>query len=448
MLKQRLLAGGIAFLSATFLLTPLSLLAQEEQPAAAETSADEAPAAAGNESVSPSGSEIPMRDSGSEAAPTESSRGGVTAEGIGNYSRSPFHVSVSVREGYDDNVYTTKLNPIGSWFTNASALFDYHFGSPRTRLDLQAVAGATYYYYRPFGQEYDVNTGLTLALEHHATPRLTLSAAAYVTYQTEPDLNSNLSINRRAGNYFYTVDKFTLAYQWTPRFATATSYTFGAINYDNSEIGAFEDRFEHTFGNEFRFLVLPTTTLVGEYRYQIVDYDTATRDSTTHFVLAGVDHTFNPRFNVSVRAGAEFRDIDNFGERTSPYAESTLRYAVGQRTSVSWTNRYGLEEPDVIGAPSRTTYRTGLVVSHGFTSRITATGNLFYQHDDNDGVATPTFIVPPFTEDVLDIGLGLRYEINHYLAFLAGYEHAEVFSDVFLREYSRNRYYLGLNGTF
>src|SRR6476469_3218999 len=26
--------------------------------------------------------------------------------GTGNFTRSPFHISVSVREGYDDNVYT------------------------------------------------------------------------------------------------------------------------------------------------------------------------------------------------------------------------------------------------------------------------------------------------------------------------------------------------------
>src|SRR5207302_5022880 len=186
-----------------------------------------------------------------------------------------------------------------------------------------------------------------------------------------PDPSTTLGVNRVSGNFFYTTDKFSLAYQWAPRFSTATSYTLGLIDYENSVIGAYEDRFEHTFGNEFRFLTLPTTTLVGEYRYQIVDFDQSPRDSTSHFVLGGLDHSFNPRFNVSLRAGAEFREIENFGERTSPYGEATLRYAAGQRTSISWVNRYGLEEPDTAVNPSRTTFRTGLSISYGILTRIT-----------------------------------------------------------------------------
>src|ERR1041385_3886034 len=201
--------------------------------------------------------------------------------GTGNFARSPFRVSVAVREGYDDNVYTTNENPIGSFFTNGNVVIGYKFGSARTRLDVEAHGGASYYYNRPFGQDYDINTGLTLTISHQATPRLGLAGAAYLTYQSEPDFNTGFGINRRNGNYFYTNDKFSTSYQWTPRFSTVTSYTLGVINYEDSSIGAYEDRFEHTFGNEFRYLVLPTTTLVGEYRYEIIDFDTAARDSMT-----------------------------------------------------------------------------------------------------------------------------------------------------------------------
>ncbi len=451
MRTRKFSAGGLAFLAALALCAPTALRAQDEEAnnGAVNNSGEHATTSSGKEVMRDSSKEV-MDDSGKQGV--ENSGEGATASGTGNFARSPFHVSVSVREGYDDNVYTTKLNKVGSFFTNGSVVLDYNFGSPRTRFDLEAVAGATYYYYRPFGQQYDINTSLTLGLEHHATPRLTLTASSYLTYQTEPDFNRTFGfgVNRRSGNFFYTADKFGVAYQWAPRFSTVTSYTLGVINYDDSAIGSFEDRFEHTFGNEFRFLVQPTTTLVGEYRYQIVDFVDANRDSTTHFVLGGVDHTFNPRFNVSLRGGVEFREFDNsnFNERTSPYAEATLRYAVGKRTSVSWVNRYGLEEPDVPGTPSRNTFRTGLVASYGITPRITASGSFFYEHDSNDGVVTPTFVVDGFDENTIDIGIGLRYEINRVFSVIAGYTHTQVFSDIFLREYSRNRYYLGLTATF
>jgi hypothetical protein len=368
--------------------------------------------------------------------------------GTGNFARSPFHVSVAVREGYDDNVYTTKINPVGSFYTNGNVVLDYKFGNARTQISLEAFGGLTYYYNRPFGQEYDISSGFSLSASHQATPRLGFGAVIYLAYQSEPDFNTGFGINRRSGNFFYTSDKFSTSYLWAPRFSTVTSYTLGVVNYEDSSIGLYEDRFEHTFGNEFRFLLLPTTTLVGEYRYQIIDYESAPRDSTTHFVLAGLDHTFNPRFNVSLRGGAEFREFEDFAERTSPYGEATVNYALGQRTSISWSNRYGLDEPDVPGAASRTTFRTGLRANYAISPRLSSTLAVFYQHDENEGLSTPTTFVPAFNEDSLDLSLGIRYEINHTFAALAGYEHTEVLSDITLREYARNRYYLGLNATF
>jgi len=368
--------------------------------------------------------------------------------GPGRFGRTPFHVSVSVREGYDDNVYTSKIQRVGSWFTNGNVQLDYQFGDARTRFDLQAYGGISYYYHRPFGQDYDIDTGLILNARHQFTPRLGGQAEIYIAYRTEPEIGQGIGINRRNGNYFYSSDKFALSYVWAPRFSTLTSYTLTALQFENGAIAAYEDRFEHTFGNEFRFLWLPTTTLVAEYRFQIVDYDTAPQSSTTHYLLGGLDHSLHPRFNVSLRSGAQFREFDNFGEETSPYAEATLNYALGPHASVSWVNRYGLDQPDVAGAASRTTYRTGLVLNYPFTARIRSTFSLYYQHDSYDPLLTPTFFSPAFDEDSLDLGLGVRYEINPIFAVLAGYNHTEVFSDIFFREYARNRYYLGFNATF
>lgn len=391
-----------------------------------------------NDSIERSATETGSR----ETAPAERDLG------TGNFTRSPFRVSVSVREGYDDNVYTANLNPVGSFFTNGSATVEYKFGNARTTFDLEAFGGLTYFYNRPFGQTYDINSGLTISASHKATPRLGFGASVYLTYQSEPDINTGIGLNRRTGNYFYTNDKFSISYLWTPRFSTVTSYTLGAIQYEDSAIGSFEDRFEHTFGNEFRYLVLPTTSLVGEYRYQIIDFDLAPRDSTTHFVLAGLDHSFSPRFNASLRGGAQFRQFDTFGERTSPYGEATVKYTAGPRTSISWTNRYGLDEPDVPGASSRTTYRTGLVGSYGVSPRITTTLSLYYQHDANDSVVMPFFVLPAFTEDSIDINLGLRYDITRTYAVIGGFTHTEIFSELALRDYARNRYFLGFNASF
>ena len=233
-----------------------------------------------------------------------------------------------------------------------------------------------------------------------------------------------------------------------PRFATATSYTIGALRYDDKSVGLFENRIENTFGNEFRFLVVPTTTLVAEYRFELVSYESINRDSTSHFALGGFDHTFSPELNVSFRGGAQFREYDQGGNRTSPYFEGTLNYNVGKRTIVSWINRYSIEEPDVLLSQSRETFRTGVSARHQFSPKISAAGSAYYEHDEYQSFKGPGFMFPSFTEEDLDLALSLRYAITRYIGIEAGYNFTNVWSDVSAREYTRNRYWAGVNVTF
>jgi hypothetical protein len=377
--------------------------------------------------------------------------GGSNEVGLGKFFKLPFHVSVSVRGGYDYNVFTQSFDRQGSAFVNATIGLTYTFGSPRTTLNLASTFGYTDYINGPSGVENDVNPNLNLSVTHKMTSRLTLALTSYVTYQQQPDFVAAAGLNRRSGSFFYTSDKFSAAYQWAPRFSTVTSYTFVALSYDESSVGAFEDRTEHTFGNEFRFHLWPTTNLVAEYRFGIFAYDNASlvsRDSTTQYFLAGFDHSFSPRFSLSTRAGVEFRSYDNLGDRTDPYAEATLNYALGPHLSLSWTNRYSLEEPDVPGAPSRTTFRTGLVTRYRITPRITSNLTLFWEHDENDGMTTFLFVSPGFTEDIFSASLSVRYAINRNWGVELGYDFVDVESDIPLREYYRNRIYGGVNFQF
>ena len=249
--------------------------------------------------------------------------------GTGIFSPFPFKISFNIRGGYDDNITTSKIFKQGSPFTNAGVTLNYDFGDARTQLALEAGAAFTYYWdnIRVPGvtlNDYDINSYIRLSATHKATPRLTLSMVDYLTYQTEPDFSIAQGTNRRGGNYFFTQDKFTANYLWAPRFATATSYTLGALRYDASSVGFFEDRWENTFGNEFRFLLAPTSALVAEYRFQVVTYEHLNRDSNNHFILVGFDHNFDPRLMVSLRGGAQIREYDQGGSRTGPYVESTL----------------------------------------------------------------------------------------------------------------------------
>ncbi len=222
----------------------------------------------------------------------------------------------------------------------------------------------------------------------------------------------------------------------------------GALSYDDDTIGSFSNRWENTFGNEFRFLLAPTTTLVAEYRFELVTYQTAALNSQTHFALAGFDHNFDPRLSVSLRGGAEFRDYQSAGDTTGPYFEGTVNYSVAKQTTVSWTNRYGIEEPDALLSQGRNTFRTGLSAKHDFTPKISATLGLYYQHDDYQSFTQSGFTIPGFTEQDADLAFSVRYSLTRYFALEAGYNYTNVWSDIPIREYTRNRYWGGFSVTF
>jgi hypothetical protein len=342
--------------------------------------------------------------------------------------------------GYDDNVNTNLGPKQGSAFTSGDIILDYTFGDPRLQIILNAGAGGSYYFEHVTGQQYDIDLKGAFGITYKSSPRLTLGTTVLVEYLTEPNFDNPGGLNSRNGNYLYTTDEAFVTFAWSRRFNTKTSYTLEAYNYDSAAVATFSNRVSNTFGNEFRFQMVPTTLLIAEYRYGIVTYENSSLNSNTQFALGGIDHTFNPRFSGSIRGGAEFRSYDNDGNRTGPYFEGTLNYAVGRRTSVSWNARYGLEEPEVPGAQSRTTFRTGLHAKFDLTSRISSSIDAFYTHDQyhslTTGVITP---VAPFTENAFDIGLGVHYAVTPLVGVQVGYHYTDISSDFAFRDYSRNR---------
>ena len=380
------------------------------------------------------------------AASTPALEGGPS--GVGVFSRTPVQIYASISGGYDDNVSTSQNNKQGSAFTSGNVILDYTFGDPRLQLILNGGAGGAYYYEQVNGQKYDIDLKGALGITYKSSPRLTLGSTLLVDYLTEPSFDAPGGLNSRNGNYLYTTDKVFVSYVWTQRFSTKTSYNFEAYNFDNSAVAVFSNRVSNTFGNEFRFQLVPTTSLVAEYRYGIISYETASLNSTTHFALGGIDHTFNPRLSASLRGGAEFRSYEQDGDRTGPYLEGSVTYALGRRTSVTWNSRYGLEEPDVAGSQSRTTFRTGLQTKFNLTSRISSSVDLYYVHDQYHAFTSGPIMSSAFTENTFDGNLSLHYAITPLIGVQAGYHYTDISSDNLFREYSRNRVSAGVSLTF
>lgn len=363
----------------------------------------------------------------------------VDGSGDARFQGLPFRASVDVRQGYDDNVFTTRTNRVGSAYTSVNPMIQYSMGTPRTSLSMNLGMAVTYYWDRP-GRDWDYTPSLSLNLNHRFSPRTTLDFDSLVTYRSEPDFGEVFGTDRRSGDYFFTRNSLSLSHEWTPIFSTVTGFDVTGIHYNDSSIGEVDDRFDYTIRQSFRFLVRPTTTLIAEYRAKFTEFQTNPISSLSHYVLGGIDQDFTPRLSFRGRAGAEFREFDSGGSKNSPYVSSLFSYAYGLFSSLEWSTRYGLEAPNVRNLRTRTSFRTGLRWTHGFTPVLSGYINGFYRYSDYDGAAG----IPGFTENALDLGTGIRYSLSQHIVLEAGYNFTTISSQVEARDYDRNRYFLGM----
>jgi len=378
---------------------------------------------------------------GQEAAGSTSEEGGV-----GWFPLVPLRITAGVDAGYDDHVTgssaTTTSSGQSSFFARENVVLSYDRGRERTQISLIGVGR--------FAQYFDVGTDdkdgtVTLSLTHNYSTRLSFYTLVYAAYQTEPDFQSDVGPENVRSDHFDTRDIFSVTYHWLPRFATITSYTFHGVKYAESSIGSYQDRVDHTLAETFQFSLTRRTNLIGVYRFQIVDYDTAPNNSVTHSVSAGITHNLTEHITLSALGGESFRFQENGGDSMNPTVQTSVAYARSNH-SLIWTTSYGFEEPNVQNASSRITIRTGLTLQYRLTSRIGATARIFYHHDENEGGSTGTSSVG--SQDSLDTSLGLHYTINKHFDMHVTYQYTAQSSIGSNSGYSRNRYFAGLSYTY
>jgi Putative beta-barrel porin 2 len=376
---------------------------------------------------------------------------GSTSEeaGVSWFPSVPLQITAGVDIGYDDHVLggsaTTSSSGQGSFFARENLVLSYDRPGGRTEVRLVAVGRFSQFF--DAGTD-DKNGTVTLSLTHNFSTRLSFRADIYAAYQTEPDFASDVGPENVRADHFDTNDIFSVTYHWLPRVSTVTSYTFERVKYAQATSDtdtASQDRLVNTFAQRLQFSLTGRTNLVGEYRVEIVDYDTAPRDSTTHFALAGIDHSLTEHLKFNVLGGESFRSPENGEDSMNPNVQTTVAYT-GSNYSLIWTTSYGFEESNLQNASARTTIRTGVRLTCDLTSRIHSTTAIFYHHDENEGGSSGTS--PVGSQDSLRFTLGLRYTINNRFAMHVDYEHTMQSSQGSTQGYSRNQYSAGLSFTY
>jgi len=357
----------------------------------------------------------------------------------------PFTVTLGAAVGFDSNVNSSSQDEQDSVYYQGGVSLGY--GSSTRTTQFNIGAGFSAIYYDDPGETVDedlYDARLTFNIRHEATSRLTISDQAFISYETEPNFNIGASTSRRSDQYFYGYNNLSIAYAWSRRFSTVSNYTFSAIEYEEDELDN-ENRISHLLSQQFVYSISRVTSLTAEYRFDYTEFDDGVNDFIDHFVLVGVDHSFNRNLSGSVRVGAQFRDYDNRdGSQETPYLEGALNYKAGKATSIRWYNRLGQEASEIGSFEENFAYRTGISATHKFTPELTGNAGVNYSHRE----FSDSQISPDISEDLVNLNIGLSYEFSPGFNFYTNYYFTNVSSDNEFREFDRHRVAVGVNATF
>jgi hypothetical protein len=357
-----------------------------------------------------------------------------------------YTITASLREEYDDNIYTTKNNKKSSPVTEFSPSFLVSFPEQDSTFSARYTFGLDYYSSRS-GNPVDYTHEVLVRYTHQFGDRFSLDLRDQGGYYTQPDLLNGVGTPFVNGQYFENTATAEFDAQWTPLFGTTTSYSNVALLYQDSEISKFQNYDENTISQDFRFAVYPKYNLVANGTFDDTDYfefDRGYRDVTLD---VGVDWQALPNISVSVRGGATFTNSEGVPNSLSPYASASLQWKLGKRSELDFSYLHDVVPTDVTDAVGQEADRFTLRFNYELTARINIDLAGTYTHADYSSELLQGG-ASSFTEDDIGVNLGLSYSFNSTFSIEAGYLLSDISSQEDDRDYTRNQVYIGVRGTY
>jgi hypothetical protein len=165
-----------------------------------------------------------------------------------------------------------------------------------------------------------------------------------------------------------------------------------------------------------------------------------------------VDHSFTARLVGAVRAGAQMIEWENAqgGQRadaTNPYIDANLTYAYSEGSTAQLGVRHGRNATDLVGVLDQQSTLVYGSINHQITARLRASLVGQYQNAEFVGVIDGVG-ADGSSENFVSLGFTLNYQINTYLSAEAAYYFDRLSSKIDLRDYDRNRVFVGVRATY
>jgi len=379
--------------------------------------------------------------------------------------KKPYTVTASLREEYDDNIFTSNVNKKGSFKTDISPSILLNYPLDQTLLSFRYTFDGTYYNDRP-GNQFDQSHEFVGRINQSFSSRFNLDARERFRYSQEPELFDSASTLFRNGDYINNTVSLQFNAQWTPKFGTVTTYTNDFYSYDDSTVAFDENRDVNSVSQDFRFLVMPTVTFVANVTFEDVAYDQIQRSYDNYILDVGADWTATPQLTLTARVGASITDegSNNIGSSggpfLSPYAMLSANWVLGARSLLEASYTHSISQTDIATAYAQETDTITLGFKYQITPRLSAHIQGIATHGDytgnlnafNSSIAGQNNALigqqGNFSEDVASVDLSMAYKYDEYVSFDAGYTYTIVSSGITLRDYDRNQVYVGVRGTY
>lgn len=347
-----------------------------------------------------------------------------------------FRLGASV--SHDSNIFGAATNEIDSVVYNLSPAIIFNSSvSDQTFVSASYELSYDHFVDRPSKKDLTSHS-LDGRLAHSFSPSTTIDLSESYQVTKNPQsllagvpLNTDQSFKRNEFDGRFT----TTAGQKT---SVTVKYRNVLFDYDNASLGTNLDRIEQLAGVELSYALLPETKLIGEYRYQNINYDRngSNKDKQSNFLLGGVDYSARKDLTFTGRAGFESRNRDAERNTTVPYLELSSRYAYADGSFLAAGYAYTLEEPsDVIRFTDAKVNRFFVNHQHRLSGAFTASGSLTYGPSQLQGRRGFADI----DETTTRFGLALSWVPGKNWTITGTYDIDNVNSDDPNREQQRNR---------
>ena len=357
----------------------------------------------------------------------------------------PFTVSLATAVGYDSN---SNQAPDGfdqgdTGFWQGGVVIAYASSTPVTKVNVGGHYSGFYYFDTAPGQdEWFHNFRATLNVSHAASRRLQLGFNGWVSYEFQPDFAIGQTASRVTDQYTFGYANFSAAYSVSPLLTSVTNYTFSGVYYDEENA---DDRVSHLISQQFKYLISRQTAATAEYRFGITEYDQGSSDYQSHYALVGLNHAWTKQTTVSVAAGAQFVELDEGDNISSPYLEGAINHRIAEQTAVRWYHRYGYDPTNAGTHQDRTSYRTGLTLVQTFNQFLSANAGVHYTYQSFEGGLGAA---GDRDDNVVHLSVGLNYQILDNMMLNSTYSYTNSSSDNLFLDYDRHRVSVGLSATF